>query len=82
MIIFNFNHWINGFFMEDNKLFFEIIDNGTGFSQSEKENKNKSLALKITKERLKTIAQKNHFVLLYLIAQYAVDVLFVFVVYY
>ena len=47
--------------MEDKKLFFEIIDNGTGFSNAEKETKSKSLALKITKERLKTIAKKNYF---------------------
>lgn len=49
------------FQMLDSKLFFEVIDNGSGFSFEEKEGKNKSLAMKITKERLKSISKKNHF---------------------
>lgn len=49
------------FYMRENKLFFEVKDNGSGFSFEEKEGENKSLATKITKERLKTISKKTNF---------------------
>jgi LytS/YehU family sensor histidine kinase len=44
----------------DDKLFFEITDNGVGFTTNEATNK-KSLAMKITKERLKTISKRSDF---------------------
>lgn len=49
------------FRFEENKLFFEITDNGAGFSTSEKSGENKSLAMKITKERLKNMSNKIDF---------------------
>lgn len=48
------------FRFSDNKLFFEITDNGIGFTQNETVNR-KSLAMKITKERLINISRKNDF---------------------
>lgn len=47
------------FELHNDQLFFEIIDNGTGFNVYEKTTENKSLAMKITKERLRTTS-KNH----------------------
>ena len=44
----------------DNKLFFEITDNGVGFTNDGATNK-KSLAMKITKERLVNISRKSDF---------------------
>lgn len=48
------------FKFENEKLFFEIIDNGVGFTTNETVNK-KSLAMKITKERLVNISKKSNF---------------------
>ncbi|MDI1256223.1 MAG: tetratricopeptide repeat protein [Flavobacterium sp.] len=48
------------FKFKNDKLFFEIIDNGVGFKTDEMINK-KSLAMKITKERLANIAKKSDF---------------------
>jgi tetratricopeptide (TPR) repeat protein len=48
------------FQFKKNRLFFEITDNGVGFTEDEKTNK-KSLAMKITKERLITISKKSDF---------------------
>jgi len=42
-------------------LLFEITDNGVGFGESKKVGENKSLAMKITKERLKNISKKIDF---------------------
>ena len=49
------------FELQNNKLFFEIRDNGTGFSEHQKVSGNKSLAMKITKERLMHIANTIDF---------------------
>lgn len=48
------------FKFHNNKLFFEVTDNGVGFSNNESVNK-KSLAIKITKERLANISRKSDF---------------------
>jgi tetratricopeptide (TPR) repeat protein len=48
------------FKFDNNKLFFEITDNGVGFSKEETISK-KSLAMKITKERLINISGKSDF---------------------
>lgn len=45
----------------NNKLLFEITNNGNGFSNNQKINKNKSLAIKITKERLSYITKTKDF---------------------
>ena len=47
--------WLN-FYLKEQKLYFEIKDNGTGFI-SEKTSEHKSLAMKITKERLGDYAE-------------------------
>lgn len=49
------------FKFEENRLFFEISDNGEGFSTTEKTGENKSLAMKITKERLRNMSNKIDF---------------------
>ncbi|UPT70604.1 MAG: tetratricopeptide repeat protein [Flavobacterium sp. JAD_PAG50586_2] len=49
------------FKLEENRLFFEISDNGEGFSTNEKTGENKSLAMKITKERLRNMSNKSDF---------------------
>ncbi len=49
------------FFMDGNPLFFEITDNGTGFPAEVKSGATKSLAMKITRERLANISGKDHF---------------------
>lgn len=49
------------FKLQNNKLLFEVADNGEGFNPLEMESKNKSLAIKITKERLKHISKKSEF---------------------
>jgi tetratricopeptide (TPR) repeat protein len=49
------------FELQNTKLFFEVVDNGTGFSSSSKVDGNKSLAMKITKERLMHIANTKNF---------------------
>lgn len=48
------------FKFDDGKLLFEITDNGVGFAQSKATGK-KSLAMKITKERLANISGKSNF---------------------
>lgn len=48
------------FKFNNDKLFFEITDNGVGFANNEAVNK-KSLAMKITKERLINISKKSDF---------------------
>ncbi|WP_333877179.1 tetratricopeptide repeat-containing sensor histidine kinase [Flavobacterium sp.] len=48
------------FTLESQKLYFEITDNGGGFSEHETVHK-KSLAMKITKERLAHLSQKSDF---------------------
>jgi tetratricopeptide (TPR) repeat protein len=48
------------FKFNNEKLFFEITDNGVGFANNETADK-KSLAMKITKERLVNISGKNDF---------------------
>ena len=49
------------FYWRDKQLVFEVSDNGIGFNNDEKSNGNKSLAMKITKERLANIAKKSDF---------------------
>jgi tetratricopeptide (TPR) repeat protein len=49
------------FYLQQDKLFFEITDNGAGFANKEKPGKNKSLAMKITKERLENITNTKDF---------------------
>lgn len=49
------------FSLIDGKLLFEITDNGTGFTAEGKINSNKSLAIKITKERLATLTNSGNF---------------------
>jgi len=49
------------FQMKNDKLFFEITDNGIGFTDTEKVSQNKSLAMKITKERLRQISKVKDF---------------------
>lgn len=49
------------FTMKDKQLGFQITDNGSGFGSAEKDSSKKSLAIKITKERLSSLAKNNHF---------------------
>jgi tetratricopeptide (TPR) repeat protein len=49
------------FYLQNNKLFFEVTNNGTGFSEDQNTNGNKSLAMKITKERLMHTAKSKDF---------------------
>ena len=44
------------FEIRENKLIFVVSDNGVGFSHNAKANSNKSLAMKITRERLQHIS--------------------------
>ncbi len=46
-------------YMHEHKLFFEVTDNGMGFPAEEKVGASKSMAMKITRERLISIS-KNH----------------------
>ena len=48
---------------QDKQLIFEVSDNGSGFNNDEKSTGNKSLAMKITKERLANITKKSDFVI-------------------
>ena len=50
-----------GFIMKNDKLFFEITDNGAGFSDIQNAGPNKSLAMKITQERLQQISKRKDF---------------------
>ncbi len=49
------------FYLHNSKLFFEVIDNGTGFLDNQNVNGNRSLAMKITKERLMHSAKNKDF---------------------
>ena len=49
------------FYWQEKQLIFEVCDNGIGFNDGEKTTGNKSLAMKITKERLANISKKNDF---------------------
>ena len=50
------------FYIKNEKLFFEVTDNGKGFSNSTKTNNHKSMAMAITKERLINYTQNKSFV--------------------
>jgi tetratricopeptide (TPR) repeat protein len=49
------------FYWQEKQLIFEVCDNGIGFNNDEKSTGNKSLAMKITKERLANISKKSDF---------------------
>lgn len=49
------------FLFSQEKLFFEIIDNGSGFNNEKKQSNHKSMAMKITKERLLNYTQNKGF---------------------
>lgn len=49
------------FYLNREKLFFEIKDNGVGFSHEKKESGHKSMAMKITKERLLNYTRNKDF---------------------
>jgi LytS/YehU family sensor histidine kinase len=49
------------FYWQEKQLIFEVCDNGIGFNNDEKTTGNKSLAMKITKERLANISKKSDF---------------------
>lgn len=49
------------YYLRSDKLIFEITDNGIGFRDVEKVGERKSLAMKIAKERLKSISNKIDF---------------------
>jgi len=50
------------FFLDQNKLFFEVTDNGKGFDTSKTISNHKSLAMTITKERLVNYTKNKDFV--------------------
>ncbi|NUY81451.1 tetratricopeptide repeat protein [Flavobacterium sp. MAH-1] len=50
------------FYLDDNKLFFEVTDNGKGFDTEKKVSNHKSLAMTITKERLVNYTKNKNFV--------------------
>ena len=50
------------FYLKENKLFFEVTDNGKGFDADKKVSNHKSLAMTITKERLVTYTNNKNFV--------------------
>jgi tetratricopeptide (TPR) repeat protein len=50
------------FFLKENKLFFEVTDNGKGFDSTQKSTNHKSLAMTITKERLISYTKNQDFV--------------------
>lgn len=47
--------------LNQEKLFFEIIDNGSGFTEEKKQSNHKSMAMRITKERLLNYTKDKHF---------------------
>ncbi len=47
------------FYMQDDQLFFEVTDNGTGLVAKEKEEGQRSLSTQITRERLESITSKK-----------------------
>lgn len=50
------------FFLKEEKLFFEVTDNGKGFGNETQVSNHKSLAMTITKERLVTYTKNKDFV--------------------
>ncbi|RZJ69215.1 tetratricopeptide repeat protein [Flavobacterium sp.] len=50
------------FYLEENKLFFEVTDNGKGFGTEHSISNHKSLAMTITKERLVNYTRNKDFV--------------------
>lgn len=50
------------FYLKEDKLFFNVTDNGTGFDTSKKTENHKSLAMSITKERLVNYTKNQNFV--------------------
>ncbi|WP_291127441.1 tetratricopeptide repeat-containing sensor histidine kinase [Flavobacterium sp. UBA7682] len=50
------------FYLKENKLFFEVTDNGKGFDTDKKVSNHKSLAMTITKERLVSYTKNKDFV--------------------
>ncbi|TDP61131.1 sensor histidine kinase [Flavobacterium dankookense] len=50
------------FYLKDEKLFFEVTDNGKGFDTDKKVSNHKSLAMTITKERLVTYTKNKDFI--------------------
>ncbi len=49
------------FLLQGKKLFFEVKDNGVGFSASKQAENHKSMAMSITKERLSHYSKTTHF---------------------
>ncbi|MDR6966723.1 tetratricopeptide (TPR) repeat protein [Flavobacterium arsenatis] len=49
------------FYLKNDKLFFEVTDNGKGFDTDKKVSQHKSLAMNITKERLVTYTKNKDF---------------------
>ena len=49
------------FYMKSHKLIFEVIDNGGGFGNSKKDEKHKSMAMDITRNRLAHYSKKSYF---------------------
>lgn len=50
------------FYLNEGKLFFEVLDNGKGFDASKRTDNHKSLAMVITKERLVSYTKNQDFV--------------------
>ncbi len=50
------------FYLDENRLFFEVTDNGKGFNTDKAVSNHKSLAMTITKERLVTYTKNKNFV--------------------
>jgi tetratricopeptide (TPR) repeat protein len=50
------------FYLKEQKLFFEVLDNGSGFDTSKTTKNHKSLAMTITKERLVNYTKNQDFV--------------------
>jgi tetratricopeptide (TPR) repeat protein len=50
------------FYLNEGKLFFEVLDNGKGFDASKRTDNHKSLAMVITKERLVNYTKNQDFV--------------------
>jgi len=50
------------FYLKENKLFFEVTDNGKGFGTSTQLSNHKSLAMTITKERLVSYTKNKDFI--------------------
>ena len=58
------NGMINiSFYLKENRLLFEVSDNGNGFDETKKQNNHKSLAMAITKERLVNYTKNKNFIL-------------------